>query len=928
MEGFRGNGGSGLGSPIDIRDLVIPGGRKIVKWLIGIVALLGVLLLINWARGLYADWLWYSAVGYNDILVRIVTTKITLFVIGLAFVAMFLATNLVIIFRNTRGITAGSGAPVTQEAYLQIRKFAIWILGSVTIIIGSVFGYMVATEWNAVLMYLNGEPFYAKDPIFNEDISFYVFALPVIQLVKSWLITVIIVALVIAAGLYFLAFSFQGVGIQSVLNNPSSRQVRNIRIHILTLAALGLVLAAVGHWFGRYELLYSSMGAVFGVGYAENVARLPARMLLSAVALVAAVILIISGFLSGYRLALGSITLWVGLSILAGTLYPSMIQRIRVEPNELAREEPYLKYNIDHTRAAYGISDMATQIHAAEGVLDQATINANQGTIRNIRLWDEGPLLDIYNQIQFFRLYYDFREITSDRYTIDGQKQQVMLAAREISPEKLDESARTWVNEHLVYTHGYGVAASPVNEVAADGRPSFLIQDIPPVGNPEILRPEIYYGLDSTNFLITGSKTSEFDYSMGDESQYKNYEGNGGVSIKSFFRKLIYSWEFADLNILISDQLSDESKIQYQRDVVSRFETLTPFLTPDSDPYIVVADGKLYWILDAYTTTNRYPYSTPVDLAIDGELEGLANQGANYIRNSVKVVIDTYEGTVDYYQVDTTDPLINTYANIFPNVFLPLSEMPASLQAHIRYPRDFFAVQTEMLLQYHMTDTRVFYNKEDQWSLPVQSSFGKTTDLKPYYILANLPDQRTEEFLLIQPFTPAERHNLIAWVAARNDAPHYGELVLYTFPAGRHIDGPNQIEARIDNDATISEQFTLWGQVGSEVSRGILLVIPVGDSILYAEPIFLKPEGLDFPELRRIILADATNVVMEATLPAALNSLTGGTIPLPSAASNQEEVGSSSLLDTSLDAVISQLESKLQDLQSTLNKLKSLTIQE
>jgi uncharacterized membrane protein (UPF0182 family) len=670
------------------------------------------------------------------------------------------------------------------------------------------------------------------------------------------------------------------------------------------------------------------MGAVFGVGYAENVARLPARMLLSAVALVAAVILIISGFLSGYRLALGSITLWVGLSILAGTLYPSMIQRIRVEPNELAREAPYLKYNIDHTRAAYGISDMATQIHAAEGEINQATIDQNQGTIRNIRLWDEGPLLDIYNQIQFFRLYYDFREITSDRYTIDGQKQQVMLAAREISPEKLDESARTWVNEHLVYTHGYGVAASPVNEVAADGRPSFLIQDIPPVGNPEILRPEIYYGLDSTNFLITGSKISEFDYSMGDESQYKNYEGSGGVPIKSFFRKLIYSWEFTDLNILISDQLSDESNIQYRRDVVSRFETLTPFLTPDSDPYIVVADGKLYWILDAYTTTNRYPYSTPVDLALEGELAGLANQGTNYIRNSVKVVIDTYEGTVDYYQVDTTDPIINTYANIFPNVFLPLSEMPLTLQEHIRYPRDFFSIQTEMLLQYHMTDTRVFYNKEDQWSLPVQSSFGTTTDLRPYYILANLPGQTSEEFLLIQPFTPADRHNLIAWIAARNDVPHYGELVLYTFPSGRHIDGPNQIEARIDNDATISEQFTLWGQVGSEVSRGILLVIPVGDSILYAEPIFLKPEGLDFPELRRIILADATTVVMEATLPAALNALTGTTISLAPAVSNQEEVVSSSLLDTSLDAVISQLESKLQDLQSTLNKLKSLTIQE
>lgn len=925
MEGFRGNGARGLGSPIDLNDLTIPNGGKITKWLAAIVAVLGLLLFINWARGLYADWLWYSALGYQDLLITVVTTKVILFLLGAAIVAIFLGINLAIVFRNTRGITAGPSAPVTTEGYLQIRKLAAWVLGFISLAVAAVFGYMLATEWNSILMYLNGESFNTRDPIFNEDISFYVFSLPVIQLIKSWLTSMIIVSLVLGAGLYFLAFSFQGIGIQAVISNPSRGRVRNIRIHILMLAALALMLAAVGHWVGRYELLYSSMGAVYGVGYAENVARLPARMLLSAVALVAAIILIISGFLSGYRLALGSITLWVGLSILAGTLYPSMIQRIRVEPNELAREEQFLKHNIEHTRDAYGISSIKTQIHAAEGILDEATINANQGTIKNIRLWDEGPLLDIYNQIQFFRLYYDFREITSDRYTIDGEKQQVMLAAREISPEKLDESARTWVNEHLVYTHGYGVAASPVNEVAADGRPSFLIKDVPPTGNPEISRPEIYYGLDSVNFLITGSKTSEFDYSMGEESQYTTYEGEGGVSISSFFRKLIFAWEFADINILISDQLTDQSKIQYRRDVVNRFSTLTPFLTPDSDPYIVVADGKLYWILDAYTTTTRYPYSTPIDIATDGT-PGQTVDAFNYMRNSVKVVVDTYHGTVNYYQVDTEDPLINTYRNIFPDIFQPMSDMPASLREHIRYPRDYFAIQTEMLLQYHMTDPRVFYNKEDQWSLPVQSSFGTTTDLRPYYILANLPQQGQEEFLLIQPFTPADRHNLIAWVAARNDSPHYGELMLYTFPAGRHIDGPNQIEARIDNDAVISEQFTLWGQVGSEVSRGILLVIPVGDSILYAEPIFLKPEGLDFPELRRIILADSTNVVMETTLPAALQSLSGIDIPTIKDAQPQQKEESTSLIDTSLDALISQLESKLRDIEATIDDLKSLTI--
>ena len=438
-----------------------------------------------------------------------------------------------------------------------------------------------------------------------------------------------------------------------------------------------------------------------------------------------------------------------------------------------------------------------------------------------------------------------------------------MLSAREISAEKLPQEAQRWVNRHLQFTHGYGIAMSPVTEVASGGRTAFFLKDVPPQGKIPLEQPEIYYGLKSLDSIIVNTRMQEFNYPGPDGPVYTRYQGQGGVLLSSLFRRLLYAWQFRDLNILISGEIEPDSRIQYRRTVPERFSTLTPFLLRDQNPYVVVADGRLFWIQDAYTVTNRYPYSTTWQSAF------------NYMRNSVKAVIDAYQGRVDFYIADPTDPLVRTYQRIFPELFKPLEEIPAYLKPHLRYPLDFFKVQVEMLQQYHMQDPGVFYNKEDQWSLPLQTSFGQSSTLEPYYIVARLPDEAREEFLLIQPFTPVERHNLVAWIAARSDAAHYGELVLFQFPSGRHVDGPNQVEARIDNDATISEQFTLWGQVGSEVSRGILLVIPLGDSILYAEPVFLRPEALEFPELRRIILADATKVVMHPTLDLSVQALVG-----------------------------------------------------
>ncbi len=581
------------------------------------------------------------------------------------------------------------------------------------------------------------------------------------------------------------------------------------------LVGLVFLLAAWGRWLARYDLLYSERGAVFGVGYTDASALLPAQTALAFVALACAAAFFAGAFTASHRPMLWALLGWFAAAFLGGTVYPGAVQRLQVEPSELARETPFLADHIELTRRAYGLDRIRSQSHPARGDVSARTIAQNPGTVANVRLWDEGPLLDSYNQIQFFRLYYDFIEVATDRYRVDDELRQVMLSTRELSPNKLPEEAQRWVNRRLQFTHGYGAAMSPVTEVASDGRPAFLLKDVPPVGEIPLERPEVYYGLESLDFVITNSRMQEFNFPGPDGPVYTHYDGTGGVTLSSFFRKLLYAWHFRDLNVLITGEIESDSRIQYRREVRERVSTVTPFLLRDRSPYPVVADGRLFWIQDAYTTTNRYPYSQPW------------NQDINYIRNSVKTVVDAYHGTVDYYVSDPDDPLVQAYRSIFPGVFQPMEEMPDYLRAHVRYPRDYFTIQVGMLLQYQMEDPVVFYNKEDQWSLPVGTSFGKTSVLEPYYIVSRLPEEPREEFLLIQPFTPNNRHNLVAWIAARNDGDSYGELVLYRFPSGRHVDGPNQIGARIDNDPIISEQFTLWGQVGSEVGgRGSRSALP------------------------------------------------------------------------------------------------------
>ncbi len=870
---------------------------------LGLAALALILLLwgLGWAHSFYTDWQWYSSLGYEGVILKVVLTSVVLFFLGLGVFLALAVPNLYMAHRTVRSVRMVS-QNIPMQLYFKARTLLFWAAICVTGLVGVFLARSLAVQWERALLFLHQVPFQETDPIYGNDLGFYVFTLPALEFIRSWLVVALVAVLIIVGAIYYLG---------SLLRAEPFSFTGRVRSHLVMLGAGVLVLVAAGHWLEHYELLNSPLGTVHGMGYTDyNVVR-PALIVMTLVALGAAGMLAASAFYSGKKLIIGALAVWFGLNVVLVHLVPGLVQRFAVEPSELARERDFLEHSIQHTRQGFGLDDIVSKRHPAEGTLDRDLIQDNQGTVQNVRLWDEGPLLQSYNQIQFFRLYYDFLQVHTDRYQVDGDLRQVMLATRELSADKLPSEAQRWVNRRLQFTHGYGVAMSPVTEVERGGRPSFFLKDVPPTGEMDLNRPEIYYGLKSLDYMIVNSKMPEFNYPGPEGPVYTHYEGRGGVQLDSWFKRAMYSWKFRDVNILISGEITGESRIQYRRTVPERFSTVTPFLIRNQEAYSVVANDRVFWIQDAYTATNNYPYSSPWQNRF------------NYIRNSVKTVVDAYEGSMDYYIFEPEDPLIQTYDSMFPDLFQSREEMPDYLQEHVRYPQDLFNVQSQKLLQYHMEDPVVFYNKEDQWSVPVQSSFGQTQVLDPYYIVARLPEEEREEFLLIQPFTPQNRHNLVGWLAARSDGENYGDLVLYNFPSGRHVDGPNQVEARIDNDAVISEQFTLWGQVGSEVDRGIVLVIPVGNSLLYAEPVFLKPEALDFPELRRIILADSEQVVMHPTLDESVDALVG---ELPAVAPAVEE--EAELPDPEEERVMPEfrdhLEGAVEDLQEVLDNLRDM----
>ena len=773
-------------------------------------------------------------------------------------------------------------------------KLRFW-LKTFAFIISSFFAITIALNWTTVLPFLNAVPFENSDPLFNRNIAFYIFSLPIWEILDFWLGGLFLYALLAVSLLYICSGNSISNGKFPGFSYPQLR-------HLYSLGGLVLLTLSFRHGLARFELLYSERGIIHGASYTDVKVQLPVETFLSIVAAVTAVWLFWHALTHSMRFRIRGRSPWLGfilylVAVVVGVTLSPIVQRFEVLPNELEREKPYIGRAIEMTRAAFGLDEIEEQQFDPEGELSMQDVEANNQTIDNIRLWDARPLLQTNRQLQQIRLYYEFADADIDRYTLrtgkgqtDNQgteRQQVFLAPRELDFSSVPEQAQTWVNRHLVYTHGYGFTMSPVNQVREGGLPKYYIQDIgtgeeEEAGNlrtssPQIRdsipigKPRIYYGELTDNYVMTRTQQPELDFPTGEDNAYNTYDGKGGINIGSWWRRGIFAEYLKDWQMLFTQNFTPETTLLMRRDIKERVNAIAPFLRFDGDPYLVSADTStsrldssqnyLYWIVDAYTISDHYPYSDP------------GNYGFNYIRNSVKVVVDAYNGNVQLYIANPDDPLIQAWDKAFPNLFQPLGKMPVTLRSHIRYPVDLFKVQSERLLTYHMTDAQVFYNQEDQWQIPQEIYANETQAVEPYYLTMKLPTEDSEEFILLLPFTPTDRNNMIAWLAARSDGEFYGKQLLYQFPKQRLVYGPEQIEALINQEPVISQQISLWNRQGSRAIQGNLLVIPIEQSLLYVEPVYLEAERNSLPTLIRVIAVYENRIVMAKTLEDAINSI-------------------------------------------------------
>ncbi len=831
-----------------------PGG-----WIVlGVVVLLLVLLLtvgVHW----YTEYLWFESVGYLPIFTTQLFSRILLFLGTGLLATLFFGGNFLLAWRWLRRRASGeAGSPAGHWLGLLL----LWLVAAG---LGLAVGLSAQGRWMDVLRFFHATPVGRTDPLFGRDVGYYLFRLSLLLDVKNALFWMVIPAGILTAPVYALGLHRRravstGTGFQSL--HPRSPLSLPLA-HLSALGALFLLIKAWDYQLQRQMLLYSQTRAAYGAGYTDVHARWPAYNILTGIVVACAVLLLLNLWRRTWKLLATALGLWLVFLFLLGTLYPFFIQSFVVNPSELDMERPYIEYNIRFTREAYDLKDVDEEIFPLTGTLTLSSVLENTGTIQNIRLWDHRPLYQTYSQLQEIRLYYNFYDIDVERYWLNGRYREVELSVRELSVDQLPETAQTWVNRHLVYTHGYGVVLSPVNEFTVEGQPRLLIRNIPPETDYpelELSRPEIYFGEQTDNYIIIKTTIQEFDYPAGDQNVFTTYAGRDGVPVGSFIRRLAFALRLGDLPILVSEYITPESRLLFRRTVQERVRAIAPFLEYDDDPYPVILDGKIYWLQDAYTTSDRYPYSRPAD-------------GLNYIRNSVKVVVDAYEGTTTFYLVDPEDPLAQTYARIFPDLFRPAAEMPAGLRAHWRYPEELFRIQSAIYATYHMHDPQVFYNKEDAWHFARETYGGEIRGMDAYYVIMRLPGWEKEKFLLMIPFTPVGRDNMIAWMHVQCDGEDYGRLGVYKFPKQILVYGPLQIEARMNQDPWISQQFTLWDQRGSNVIRGNLLVIPVDQNLLYVAPIYLQAETGQIPELKRVVIAYGERVAMAETLEQALRAV-------------------------------------------------------
>jgi uncharacterized membrane protein (UPF0182 family) len=859
--------------------------------LVGIVALL--LLLGPALVGVMVDWLWYGELGQQSVFRKLWGTRVALALGFGTLLAAFTYGNVYLARKNTPVTIPRRGAREWQDSALQIARSsvaALMLLGS--LMFGLIGGLVAAGYWDTWIRFRNPETFGVTDPVFGRDIGFYIFQYPFLQFAMGWLLTTLVLVVIATAAVYYVEGAV-------VISQARTRVSNAARTHLSILMGLAFLAKAGDYFLDRFGLLLNPNGLFYGAGYADLHARLPALNILAVLAVIAALAFFLNAYVRALVLPGIAAALMLIASVTIGGIYPGLVQRFTVQPDEQARERPYIDRHLKATRQAYGLESISPVEYNPSHPLTVADLRNERPTLDNARLWDYRVLSDTFHGLQRLRDYYDVTDVDIDRYTINGRYRQVMLAPRELITDRLDLRQRSWINERLQYTHGYGLVMSTVNETDPSGRPVWLVRDLPLVTAPglEITRPQLYYGMTDQHPVIAPSQTREFDFPRESGNETSSYEGTGGIPLSTPWMRWLFSAQFTDWNITISDAVTPRSRLLFRRRVQERVAALAPFLKFDSDPYLVVADGKLVWIQDAYTAAHTYPYSDPTAYEDSRVLQPVGNDLSettfgyfNYLRNSVKATVDAYTGETRFYVTDETDPLIRAYRRAFPGLFQSREAIPASLESHLRYPEDLFGAQARKWTRYHVTDPDVFYARSDVWAIPEEQLHGGggNTLMQPYYVIMRLPGEKSEEFVLILPFKTRNGTTMSGWLVARCDGEHYGKLRLYRFPTNSQIDAPEQVDSLIQSDPDISEQLTLLGQQGANIRFGNLLVLPVSGSLLYVKPFYLEAARTTggqaaIPVLKRVILAekrgDAMKVVMRPTFQEALAALVGGSVP-------------------------------------------------
>jgi uncharacterized membrane protein (UPF0182 family) len=873
------------------------------RLLVGVIVSLAALALAFTAlSGFFIDVLWFREVGYSQVFWSILGTKFALgLVFGIAFFLLLYA-NLWIVRRITPRYQPLTPEQEIIERYrLQFEPYAWWLIPLFAAVIAFFVGLGVTGEWRTFLLWRNsgGITFGYTEPQFERDAAFYVFSLPWLEFVQGWLFSALVGVLLISAVAHYL-----WGGIRPNAPAFAEKVTPQVKAHLSVLLGLIMLTKAWGYYLGQFDLLTSARGVVVGASYTDVNAHLPALRILVFIALVCAILFLVNIRMRGWALPVIAVGLLALVSITAGAAYPAFVQRFSVNPQELQRERPFIENNIEATRRAFGLDTIESRTAPLSGTVSADDVEANEQTIRNIRLWRPSILIDNYAALQRIRAYYEFHDIDVDRYQIEGETRLVMVSAREIAQNEIPGGG-SWQNRHLVYTHGFGTVASQVNTSTSEGQPLFTLRDIPPVGEPllEGNGPRVYYGEnEDVSFVVVDTAADELDYQGTPEDDQEqvtqNYEGQGGIPIGGIPQRALFAWRYRDVNLLISSLVEGDSRIMIYRDIHERAPKAAPFLQFDADPYAAIVDGRLVWIWDAYTTTNEYPYSQPAILdEVATQPEELTFPSltgpANYLRNSVKVVVDAYDGTITYYVVEPGDPIIQAWQGAFPDLFTPMSEATPDLLAHFRYPENLFQVQAWQFTAYHVTDPTVFYGRQDFWEFPgdpaaaqvdaEQVTTAALPPMRPYYVLMRLPGEQVETFSLILPFTPLARQNMIAWLAAKSDPGEgYGQMISYEFPSGRNVDGPTQVFARINADSQFAAERTLLGQGGSEIRFGDFLVVPIEESLLYVQPVYVQSDQPNaIPELRRVIVVNGPNIGIGSTLGEALADAPGEGVSEP-----------------------------------------------